>query len=121
MLIGLVASGAPLPYTAGAAVPLVWAGVESVRSLSAFSASKRAGAHAASVPRRMVVSTVVSLMLVCVLTVTVLLPYVVYPVAKSRQDCLVGANTAIAAADCDSRFYGGLTSLLDGLSAPGSP
>jgi hypothetical protein len=116
MLTGLLASGAPLPYTAVAVVPLVWAGVESVLSLSALSASGRSGPRP---PTRMTVSAVVSLVLVCILTVMVLLPYAVYPAAKNRQDCLQGANTAIATADCDSRFTGDLGSVLDALLSSG--
>jgi hypothetical protein len=116
MLTGLVAAGAPLPYTALAVVPLAWAGVESVLSLSALSAEGRSEARP---PRRMTVSAVVSLLLVCILTVMVLLPYAVYPAAKKRQDCLQGANTAIATADCDSRFSGDLGSVLSGLLSSG--
>jgi hypothetical protein len=119
MLTGLVASGIPLPYTAVAVVPLVWAGVESVLSLSALSASGRSGPNAAKAPARMTVSAVVSLVLVCLLTVMVLSPYVVYPAARNRQDCLQGANTEIATADCDSRFYGDLRSVLSGLLSSG--
>lgn len=119
MLTGLVASGAPLPYTAVAAVPLAWAGAESVLALSAISASARSGPDTAKAPRRMTVSAVVSLVLVCILTVMVLLPYAVYPAAKSQQDCLQGANTAIATADCDSRFDGDLRSVLSGLLSSG--
>lgn len=121
MLTGLVASGAPLPYSAGAVVPLAWAGVESVLALTALSARNRAGTNtaAAHVPRRMTVSAVVSLVLVVILTGMVLVPYAVYPAAKGRQDCLLGANTAIAAADCESRFYGGLRSVLEGLLSSG--
>ena len=108
-----------MPYSAVAVVPLAWAGVESVLALSALSAKGSSGTSTAKTPTRMTVSAVVSLVLVCILTVMVLLPYVVYPVAKSRQDCLEGANTAIATADCDSRFYGDLRSVLNGLLSSG--
>ena len=39
-LVGLFAAGTPLPYTAVAAVPLVWAGVESVRAIRAMSVGR---------------------------------------------------------------------------------
>lgn len=111
MLTGLVVAGVPLPYTAVAVVPLVWAGVESGLSIQARSA--------AQAPTRGIVSSVVGLVLVCFLTVLVLLPYAVYDTAKGLQDCARGANTAIAAADCKSRFYGGSGTLFGGLLSSG--
>jgi len=106
MLVGLVAAGFPLPYTAVAVVPLVWAGVETVLAIRARSAGGAA--------TRGIVSSGVSLVLVCILTAIVLLPYAVYGTAKSLQDCALGANTAIAAADCNARLYGSLESILGG-------
>ena len=106
MLVGLLASGTPLPWTAVAAVPLVWAGFESVRAIRAMSAAKA--------PARNKASIVIGLVLVCLLTAIVLLPYAVYGPAKGLQDCTGGANTAVAKAECNSRFYGGLESFLGG-------
>jgi len=111
MLAGLVAAGAPLPYTAVAVIPLAWAGVESVRAIRARS---KDGAAA-----RGIASSVVGLVLVCLLTVMVLLPYAFYGPEKSRQDCAAGANTAIAAADCNARFVSGLDSILSGFLSSG--
>ena len=107
MLVGLVASSTPLPYTAVAVLPLVWSGVESVRAMRAMS---RGGA-----PTRGIVWSAVGLVMVCVLAVMVALPYAVYGPAKRLQDCTNGANTAVAAAECKSHFYGGLESFLGGL------
>lgn len=106
LLIGLLAAGSPLPYSAVAVVPLVWSGFESVRAIQARSA--------ALAPTRSIVSSVVGLVLVCILTAMTLLPYAVYGTAKSFQDCTLGANTAIAAADCNARFYDDLESMLGG-------
>jgi hypothetical protein len=106
MLVGLAASWAPLPYNAAAVIPLVWAGVESVLAIRASSSVPG--------PKRRIMSGVVGLVLATVLTSTVLLPYAVYGTAKRFQDCSTGANTAIAAAECDSQrksdlqpFFGG--------------
>jgi hypothetical protein len=111
MLVGLVASTAPLPWTAVAVIPLVWAAVESVRAIRAMSAG---GAQT-----RSKVSSIVGLVLVCLLTAVVLLPYTVYGPAKSLQDCTDAANTAVATAECKTHFYGGLESLLGGLFSVG--
>ncbi|MHB8186556.1 MAG: hypothetical protein ACYDDU_10830 [Dermatophilaceae bacterium] len=107
VLVGLVAAGTPLPYTAVAVIPLVWAGVESVRAILAMS---RGGA-----PTRGIAWSVVGLVMVCALTVLVLLPYALYGPAKRLQDCTSGANTAVAMAECKSHFYGGFESFLGGL------
>ena len=114
MLVGLVASGAPLPWTAVAVFPLVWAGVESVRGIRAIRA---AGAGRAQT--RGLVASVVGLVLACLLSAVVLLPYAVYGPAKSLQDCTGAANTAVAAAECKSQFLGGLDSLLVGVLSGG--
>ncbi|HZY00987.1 MAG TPA: hypothetical protein VFE92_16085 [Dermatophilaceae bacterium] len=122
LLVGLIASTSPLPYTAAAVVPLVWAGVESVLSIRDRSAVRPAPSTSHSATRgrtRGIVSSVVGLVLVCVLAVMVLLPYAFYDTAKSLQDCTLGANTAIAAADCNSRFYNSLDSVFSGLLSSG--
>jgi hypothetical protein len=106
VLVGLLASTTPLPYTAVAAIPLVWAAVESIRAILAMSRGRA--------PTRGIVWSAVGLVMVCALTVVVLLPYAVYGPAKRLQDCTSGANTAVALAECKSHFYGGLESLLGG-------
>ena len=111
MLVGLIASTSPLPYNAVAVVPLVWAGVETVLSIQARSAAQTP----ARAQTRGIVSSVVGLVLVCVLIMMVLLPYAVYDMAKSLQDCTLGANTAIAATECNADFHDGLDSILQGL------
>jgi hypothetical protein len=107
VLVGLLASTTPLPYTAVAAIPLMWAGVESIRAIVAMSGGKA--------PVRGIVWSAFGLVMVCTLTVVVLLPYAVYGPAKSLQDCTSGANTAVAVAECKSHFNRGLESLLGGL------
>jgi len=104
MLAGLVAAWSPLPYSSVAVVPLVWAGVESVLAIRTRSAAQG--------PTRGIISSVVNLVLVCLLTVIVLAPYTFYSMAKSLQDCTHGANTAIAAADCNARYDSGPNSVL---------
>jgi hypothetical protein len=109
MLVGLVASGTPLPWTAAAVLPLMWAAVESVRAL-------RAGRMSAGpAGTRGTVFGVLGLVLICVLTLVVLLPYAVYGPAKRLQDCTAGANTAVAAAECRAQFLGGPGWFLGGL------
>jgi hypothetical protein len=116
MLTGLIAAGTPLPYTAVAVIPLVWAGVESVRSIQARSTAhaQALAQSAARSPTRGIVSSVVGLVLVSVLTLMVLVPYAFYGTFKGRQDCDLGANTAIAAADCKARFSSGLDPIFGG-------
>ncbi len=123
LLVGLIASTTPLPYTAVAVIPVLWAGVESVRSIGARStarSSARSTAQAAArPPARGIASSFVGLLLACVLTVVVLLPYAFYGSAKSLQDCTQGANTAIAAADCSSQFNSSLDSIFNGFLSSG--
>jgi hypothetical protein len=107
VLVGLVASGTPLPYTAVAVVPLAWAGYESIRAIRAMSGGRA--------PARGIVWSTIGLVMVGALIAIVLLPYAVYGPAKSMQDCTGGANTAIAMADCRSQFSGGLESFLGGV------
>ena len=111
MLVGLLASGTPLPYTAAAAIPLVWAGVESVRAIRAMSVARA--------PTRGIVWSVLGLVMVSILTSVVLLPYAVYGPAKNLQECTSAANTAVALAECRSHFYGGLESFLGGFPGAG--
>jgi len=107
MLVGLVASSTPLPYTVVAVIPLVWSGVESVRAMRAMSRGRA--------PTRGIVWSALGLAMVCALTAMALLPYAVYGQAKRLQDCTSGANTAVAMAQCKSHFYGGFESFLGGL------
>src|SRR5665811_161092 len=84
MLVGLVASSIPLPYTAVAVLPLVWSGVESVRAMRAMSAG--------GAPTRGIVWSAIGLVMVCVLAVMVALPSVVSGPAMKLPDCTKGAN-----------------------------
>ena len=68
---------------------------------------------AGGAPARSVASSVDGLVLVCLLAAMVLLPYAFYGTMKNLQDCTQGANTAVAAADCNSR-YGSLESIVGG-------
>ena len=119
LLLALVASTTPLPYTAVAVIPVLWAGVESVRSIGAWSSARSTTAGTAQPTTRGIVSGFVGLGLACVLTVVVLLPYAFYGSAKSLQDCNLGANTAVAAADCDSRFTSSLDAIFGGFLSSG--
>jgi hypothetical protein len=119
MLVGLIAATAPLPYSAAAVVPLLWAGVESIRSIQARSTAQTAAPEGNRSPTRGIVAGVVGLVLVCVLTVMVLLPYAFYGMTKALQDCTLGANTAIAAADCNVQFNASLSSIMNGLLSSG--
>lgn len=110
VLVGLLAAGTPLPYTAVAVVPMVWAGVESIRAIRAMTGGRA--------PTSGIVWNVIGLVMVCGLTAVVLLPYAVYGQAKTLQDCTDRANTAVAMAECKAQFSRGFGSLLDGL--PGS-
>jgi hypothetical protein len=119
MLAGLIASGSPMPYSALAVIPLAWAGVEQVLSIRARAAAPlNAPLNARATPgaarTRGIVGSVVALVLVCLVSVMVLLPYAFYGTAKALQDCTLGANTAVAAADCNTRFHNGLDSNLRG-------
>jgi len=114
MLVGLIAASLPLPWTAVAVAPLVWAAVESVRAIRAVRATP--GGKAST---RTMVSSGIGLVLVCLLTAVVLLPYAVYGPAKGLQDCTDAANTAVAVAECKSQFLGGLESLFGGLLSAG--
>jgi len=105
MLVGLIAAGSPLPYSATALIPLVWAGYESILAIRARSAG---GAKS-----RSIASSIVGLVLVCLITAMVLLPYAFYGTMKNLQECTDAANTAVAAADCNSR-YGDSDSILRG-------
>jgi hypothetical protein len=121
---GLIAARLPLPYTAAAAVPLVWAGVElvlSIRDRSAARSMTRATAlttipgsarPVSRAPARGIASSIVGLVLVSLLTMTVLLPYAFYGTVKSLQDCTLAANTAIATGDCNARYNNGLDATL---------
>ena len=114
MVVGLIVSSVPLPWTAAAVAPLAWAAVESVRAIRAIRATP--GGKAST---RTMVSSIIGLVLVCLLTAVVLLPYAVYGPAKGLQDCTDAANTAVAAADCQSQFRGGLESVFGGLLSAG--
>jgi hypothetical protein len=119
MLTGLLASRSPLPYTAVAVVPLAWSGVELVLSIRDRTASRSVAQTtplaAPRAPSAGIASCVVGLVLVCALAVTVLLPYAFYGPLKSLQDCLLGANTAIATGDCMAGYNRVLSTTVGGL------
>jgi hypothetical protein len=111
MLVGLIASASPLPYSAAALIPLVWAGFESVLAIRARSVG--------GAPARGIASSVVGLVLVCLLIAMVLLPYAFYGTMKNLQECTDAANTAVAAADCNAR-YGSPESIIGSFLSFGS-
>lgn len=106
MLLGAVAVGVPLPWTALALLPLGLAAVESVRGLRAMSGGRA--------PTRVVVWTGMGLALTVAMTLMASLPFVFYDTSKNYQDCIVGANTSTAAAQCRTDLYDGLTGVLSG-------
>ena len=126
---GLIAARSPLPYTAVALIPLVWAGFELVlsirdRSVTGPAVSPATGGATptlARTPARGIASSIVGLLLVSLLAVTVLLPYAFYGTVKSLQDCTQGANTAIATRDCNARFNSDLDPAVRGLLRIGQP
>jgi hypothetical protein len=131
VLAGLIAARSPLPYTAVAVIPLVWAGVEMVLSMRAWSAAAAASQTAtptaaqtgagARRPAFGLASGIIGLLLVCLLTLTVLLPYAFYGTVKNLQDCTLGANTAIATRDCNARYNRDLDPALRDLLRIGQP
>jgi len=126
---GLLAARSPLPYTAVAVIPLVWAAVELVlsirdRSVTVPAVSPATGATPPAVtrtPARGIASSIVGLLLVGILAVTVLLPYAFYGTVKALQDCTQGANTAIATRDCNARYNSDLDPAVRGFLRIGQP
>jgi len=130
---GLLAARSPLPFTAVAVIPLVWAGVELVlsirdRSVTVPAVSPATGTTTPSVtrtrtrtPARGIASSIVGLLLVGILAVTVLLPYAFYGTVKALQDCTQGANTAIATRDCNARYNSDLDPAVRGFLRIGQP
>lgn len=111
MLLGVLGTAIPLPWRAVALLPLLLAAVESVRALRAM-----AKAHA---PARFVIWTVLGLVLVSFFAFVVVVPFFFYDATKAYQDCMLGANTATAAAQCRTTFLGGLQNLFDAWSSVG--
>ena len=126
---GLIAARSPLPYTAAAVIPLVWAGVELVLSIRdravtsppALSATGAPGQSARRAPARGIASSIIGLALVCILAATVMLPYAFYGTVKRLQDCAQGANTAIANRDCNARYNSDLDPAVRGFLRIGQP
>lgn len=111
MLVGALAVGVPLPWTALALLPL---GLATVESLQALREMKRGRA-----PRRVVAWAGAGLALTVVMALLTVLPFAFYDTSKRYQDCMVGANTETAAAQCRSDLYAGLTGVLGGWGTPG--
>jgi hypothetical protein len=107
LLVGLLATYLDLPWKAVALVPLALAARETVRSLREMA---RAGA-----PRRAMVWSGVGLALIAYLTGSVLLMLAMYGPFTTYQDCLAGANTAVARAKCQDQLDGSFGDRLGGL------
>jgi hypothetical protein len=107
LLLGLLATYLDLPWTAVALVPLVLAARETVRSMRAMT---RAGA-----PRRAMVWPGVGLALIAYLAGSVLLMLAMYGPFTTYQNCLAGANTAVARAKCEHELAGSFGDRLGGL------
>ena len=106
MLLGAVAAGVPLPWTALALLPLGMALVESVRGLRQMRGGRA--------PARVVTWASMGLALTVAMTVLALLPFAFYDTSKNYQDCIAGANTSTAAAQCRTDLYAGLNGVLTG-------
>jgi hypothetical protein len=92
LLVGLLATYLDLPWKAVALVPLVLAAWETTRSLRDMARARA--------PRRVMVWSGIGLALTAYLAGSVLLMLVFYGPFKTYQDCLAGANTAVARAQC---------------------
>lgn len=95
LALGFLASLMPMPYNLVAVLPLVAAVRASVVALR----HRRLDA-----PRSERVWSGIGLGLTLVLLTTVALPYAFYGVARDYHDCMVGANTRTAQADCELRL-----------------
>jgi hypothetical protein len=107
LLLGLLATYLDLPWKAVALVPLTLAAWDTVRALRDMS---RAGA-----PRRAMVWSGVGLALIAYLAGSVLLMLALYGPFKTYQDCLAGANTGVARAQCQNELDGSFSTRLGGL------
>ncbi|HEX8971070.1 hypothetical protein [Oryzihumus sp.] len=106
MLVGALGVGVPLPWTAIALLPLGLSVMEAVRALRAMSGGRA--------PARVVAWTSTGLVLAVVMGVATAAPFAFYDSSKRYQDCMVGANTSAAAAQCRADLYDGLTGVLTG-------
>lgn len=104
LVAGFLASALSLPWTALALLPLGWSAYESMRALLQMRA-----AHA---PGRALALPVFGLVVTGMLAASVVLPYAFYDATKSYQDCIAGANTQVATAQCRTSLYGGLRPML---------
>lgn len=100
MLLGFLATELPMPGNAIALVALVPAAVESVRAVRALS-----GAGAA---HRLTVWSLIGLVLILVLICVVVLTLVANIAHPGYAECLRGANTDVAAAQCQATAPDGL-------------
>ena len=106
LLLGALGVILPLPWTGIALVPLSIAGVESIRALKVM--------RAAQAPARSVLSALFGLVLTMMLAGAFALPYAFYDTMKGYQECMLGANTSVAAAKCQTSLSHGLHSVLGG-------
>jgi hypothetical protein len=106
-LAALLAVRLPLPWMA-VTVPIVAAGdVEGIRAARAI---VREG-----VRRTLLVWCVVGLALLTLVGLGVVATLVLYPITYDRQQCLEGANTEVAKAQCQSDFDRRIARLPDSL------
>jgi hypothetical protein len=95
-LAALFAVRLPLPYVAVTVLFVVAADVEGIRAARAV---VREGLR-----RVLLVWTICGLALVTLMGLGVAGTLVLYPITYDRQQCLAGANTQVARADCNSDF-----------------
>lgn len=107
LLLVLLGLSLPLPQRLIVAVPLVVAGVESIRGLLAV------GRRGASSRERL--WPLVTLGLVGIMLMSVMTQLVFYGPQKAYEDCLSGANTEVAQAACQ---HDRQRSILGGLVQP---
>lgn len=108
LLLGYIAAQTLLPWKALALLPLGYAAVESGRAILAFAASSNKGGRGA------VMWTVLGTVLIGLTMTSVIVPYFFYDSMKAYQDCMLGANTSVASARCQSVLRGSIEPLLRG-------
>ncbi len=104
LLVGLVALVMPFPWVGVALLPLGWGIVESIRALRELQAA-RAGPGP-------IAWAIAGLGLVTMLFLSVLWPFVFFSTTMEYQNCLEGAHTGPARAECRENLIGRIGSPL---------
>ncbi len=98
MLVGLVALVMPFPWVGVALLPLGWGIVEAIRAIRALQAAQAGpGAQAWAIA---------GLGLVSMMFLSVAWPFLFFSSTMEYQQCLQGANTGAARAECRTSLVG---------------